>query len=217
MKKKEFKSLRGPIHIVDLLSVKTARRRGSKARLACVGGSRRSTRRWSRACDRQECRAQNAVVHQLGTLRLREHKPDNRKRLERVVEGEPVQDKVHECLNKVEEAKHHPVRKPLDVVLWLGRLESVQREVHRDEEADEVRQETGEAEIMLAQGNLQAQAATRTYMLKKMSCAYVSTKTAGRKLKIRTIVRIDKTPTAMYDFGTGRCLSKRFRAGYLDI
>ena len=157
------------------------------------------------------------MVHQLGTLRLREHEPDNRERLERVVEGEPVQDKVHECLNKVEEAKHHPVRKPLDVVLWLGRLESVQREVHRDEEADEVRQETGEAEIMLAQGNLQAQAAIGTYMLKKMSCAYVSTKTAGRKFKIRTIVRIDKTPTAMYDFGTGRCLSKRFRAGYLDI
>ena len=126
--------------------MKTARRRGSKARLACVGGSRRSTRRWSRACDRQECRAQNTVVHQLRTLRLRKHKPDNRKRLERVVEGEPVQDEAHKRLDKVEETEHNPVREPLDVVLRLGRLKRIQREVHGNEETNEVGQETGEAE-----------------------------------------------------------------------
>lgn len=30
------------------------------------------------------------------------------------------------------------------------------------------------------------------------------------------MVNTTKMPTAMYDFGTGSCLSKRFSAGYLD-
>ena len=35
-------------------------------------------------------------------------------------------------------------------------------------------------------------------------------------LDVRTTVNTKKMPTAMYDLGTGSCLSKRFSAGYLE-
>ena len=34
--------------------------------------------------------------------------------------------------------------------------------------------------------------------------------------RVRTKVKIAKQPTATYDLGTGKYLSKRFMAGYLD-
>lgn len=35
-------------------------------------------------------------------------------------------------------------------------------------------------------------------------------------MDVRTTVNTKKMPTAMYDLGTGSCLSKRFSAGYLE-
>ena len=122
------------------------RRRGGEARLVDVSSRGRHARGRRRAGHREEGWAQNAVVHDLGTLRLGEHKPHDRECLERVVEGEPVQHEAHKRLDKVEETEHNPVREPLDVVLRLGRLKRIQREVHGNEETNEVGQETGEAE-----------------------------------------------------------------------
>ena len=113
------------------------RRRGREAGL----GSIRHRGAARRAGNTVEGRAEQLVVHELGTLGLRKNEPDNGQSLESVVEGEPVEHEAHKGLNEVEEAKDNPVGKPLDVVLGLRSLQSNQREVHRDKETNEVGQE----------------------------------------------------------------------------
>lgn len=82
-------------------------------------------------------------VDELGALGLGKHEPNYGEGLEGVVEGEPVKNKVDECLDEGEESVDNPVRQPLDVILGLRRLQSAHREVCGQEEADHVGQEAG--------------------------------------------------------------------------
>lgn len=91
----------------------------------------------------QESGADDLAVDQLGTLSLRKHEPNDGKGLDGVVPGNVVEDDVGEGLEESEHAENDPVGEPLNVILGLGALESLEREVGGDEETDEVGQEAG--------------------------------------------------------------------------
>lgn len=85
--------------------------------------------------------ADDLAVHHLGALGLGQHEPHNGERLDSVVPGNVVEDDAREGLEEGEHAEDDPVGEPLDVILGLGALERLEREVGGDEEADEVGQE----------------------------------------------------------------------------
>lgn len=89
----------------------------------------------------EESGADDLGVDHLGTLGLREHEPDNGKRLDGVVPGNVVKDDAGEGLEEGEHAEDDPVGEPLDVILGLRALEGLEREVGGDEETEEVGQE----------------------------------------------------------------------------
>lgn len=89
----------------------------------------------------EESGADDLAVDHLGTLGLGEHEPDNGKGLYGVVPGNVVEDDAGEGLEESEHAENNPVGEPLDVILRLGALKSLEGEVGGDEEADEVGQE----------------------------------------------------------------------------
>lgn len=105
----------------------------------------------------EESRADDLAVDHLGTLGLGEHEPDDGKGLDGVVPGNVVEDDAGEGLEEGEHAENDPVGEPLDVILGLGALESLEREVGGDEETDEVGQEAsgavgGEKKMQKQQG-----------------------------------------------------------------
>lgn len=95
----------------------------------------------------EESRADDLAVDHLGTLGLREHEPDDSESLDGVVPGNVVEDDAGEGLEESEHAEDDPVGEPLDVILRLGALERLEREVGGDEEAEEVGQEAGGAVV----------------------------------------------------------------------
>ncbi|KAI3493156.1 hypothetical protein L1887_42173 [Cichorium endivia] len=87
--------------------------------------------------------ADDLAVDHLGALGLGQHEPHNGERLDGVVPGDVVEDDAGEGLEEGEHAEDDPVGEPLDVVLGLGALERLEREVGGDEKAEEVGEEAG--------------------------------------------------------------------------
>lgn len=90
----------------------------------------------------QERGSDDSAVEQLGALCLGQHQPDDGQCLEGVVPGNVVQHNVDKGLEEREQAEDDPVGEPLDVILGRGALESLEREVGGDEEANQVGEES---------------------------------------------------------------------------
>lgn len=90
----------------------------------------------------KESGSDDLAVDHLGTLGLGKHQPHNGEGLDGVVPRNVVEDDAGEGLEEGEHAENDPVGEPLDVILGLRALESLEREVGRDEEADQVGEET---------------------------------------------------------------------------
>lgn len=89
----------------------------------------------------EESGSDDLAVDHLGALGLGKHEPDDGERLDGVVPGDVVKHDVDEGLEEGKHAEHDPVGEPLDVVLGLGALERLEREVGGNEEAQQVGQE----------------------------------------------------------------------------
>jgi len=68
-----------------------------------------------------------------------ELEPENEESLEGIVEREIIENHSQgDGLKEVEEAKDDPIGEPLDVILVFGGLDSLEREISREEPSNEV-------------------------------------------------------------------------------
>lgn len=123
------------IHLIILLRA----RRRSRSR----GGRARALAEY--AVDlvfvRLEEVAQEGVVEHGRALGHRVHAPDEEGDLDRVEEGDPVENEVHEGLQEAKEAVNNPIYQPLRVVRSVLRLDGLERGVHRVQQTHEVADE----------------------------------------------------------------------------
>ena len=91
----------------------------------------------------EELRLDHGVVDDLRALVLGKHAPHQEGHLDRIVEGDPVQNVVREVLHHTEECEDHPVGQPLSVVVLAGRFDGSDTTVRRIHKSNEICDVTG--------------------------------------------------------------------------
>jgi len=91
--------------------------------------------------DTEELRAEEAGVENLSAPELRQSEPENEQGLEEVVEGEPVDKRIREEFDNLDETEDSPVGQPLFIVVTALGLDSLEGGVGRVDPANQVSQE----------------------------------------------------------------------------
>jgi len=102
---------------------------------------------------------QDVEIGDLCATEGRELEPEGEDSLEGEVPREVVEDDTEsEALDEVEATEYDPVCEPLDIILRLGRFESLEGKVSRETPADEIRNGCGERVEEMEEGDQKEQA-----------------------------------------------------------